>query len=455
MKRRFLAVLALGMTLAAVAASADTIVLRNGRKFQGKLIRKDQKEVVFRVIMYGAEMTKVFKPTEVEHIIEGPLKQAQDEPDNAAEKDEEKDPEDGLGVLDDPPQAPPVVEYDQQTYYLIPLEGEVGKTFLARVLKESLDDAVRRNPTAVVLQVDSPGGLISECEEMIAILRKYNSRLRIVVYVRDAISAAAITSLAAREIYFEPGGTFGAAKAFRMGVTGVSDVDEKFRSVWRAKARGAAEIGGHSRLLAQAMIDNRMQLHWVEQDGKKVIKEGRGENMITKRGHLLTLTAGEALACGFSSGTARNLDELGKLMGIGSWVECKGLGAPLAKHWQKTLEKFDEDMDELYSQYQDKMKSANEWLPWRYRGYRVISSGRFRGNFTARSRQIWQQRSLNCSRFLQQAEEITKRAAALAKQVPEREEWSKHIEEMARDLENLRKKMMRNKNARGPRDIVE
>jgi hypothetical protein len=455
MKIRFLAVLALGTTLVAAIASADTIVLRNGRRLQGELIRKDQKEVVFRVIMYGAKMTKVFKPTEVEHIIEGPVTPAEKKPDKEPEKDEEKLPEDGLGMLPDPPEAPPVVEYDQPTYYLIPLEGEVGKTFLARVLKESLDDAVRRKPTVVILRVDSPGGLISECEEMIQILRRYNHRLRIVAYVRDAISAAAITSLAAREIYFEPGGTFGAAKAFRMGATGISDVDEKFRSVWRAKARGAAEIGGHSRLLAQAMIDNRLQLHWVEQDGKKVIKEGRGDNMITKRGQLLTMTAGEALACGFSSGTAQNLEDLGKRMGIGSWVECKGLGAPLAEHWQTTLKKFDEDMEELYSQYQDKMKSANEWLPWRYRGYRVISHGRFRGNFTSRSRQIWQQRSLNCSRFLQEAEEITKRAAALAKKVPEREEWSKNIEEMAKDLENLRMKMMRNKNARGPRDIVE
>ncbi|MFP4356663.1 MAG: hypothetical protein ACLFUJ_16245 [Phycisphaerae bacterium] len=445
MKRRTVALLGT-MLLLSAASLADTIHLKDGRKYQGELVQKTTREVVFRVQMYGATMTKTFRPNEVDMIVEGPIVQPKQE----AKPEPKKDGKPEVGVLPDPPAVPEIIGYDQPTYYLIPLDGEVGKTFLSRVLKESLADAAKRKPTVVILHVNSPGGSVEECLKLIKAIQEYSDQLRIAVYVKDAISAAAITSLAAPEIYMEPTATFGAAKAFRMGMTGIEDVDEKFSSVWRSKARSAADNAGHDPQLAEAMIDSSLELHWVEVDGKIEIKNGRGPNMVTRKGRLLTLTASEAKDCGLSKGTAKGLDELRVLMGIESWVECKGHGTLLAEYWTKNLKQFTKDMDELHEEYTEAMRGVEEWLPWRYQGYRLTRSG----YFTAASRGIWRDRSNRCSRYLLQAEKIAQRASDLAKQIPEQTAYGEMIEDWTKELKNLRMKFLRNRNARGPRDIT-
>ena len=63
------------------------------------------------------------------------------------------------------------------TYYVIPLRGEVGETVLASVLEKSLADAVLRKPTVVVLEINSPGGLVAEAESILKVLHHYNKRV--------------------------------------------------------------------------------------------------------------------------------------------------------------------------------------------------------------------------------------------------------------------------------------
>ena len=56
------------------------------------------------------------------------------------------------------PEAPPMAAAPGgATYYVIPLHGAVGETFVADALEKSLADASKRKPTVVVLDIDSPG----------------------------------------------------------------------------------------------------------------------------------------------------------------------------------------------------------------------------------------------------------------------------------------------------------
>ncbi len=127
-----------------------------------------------------------------------------------------------------------------KTFYVIPLHGEVGHTVLANALEKSLADALLRKPTVVVLDIDSPGGLVAESEKIIRVISRYKKKLRMVALCDQDLSAAAIFTLSIKEIYLKPTGTIGAATSFIPNQPQLSEkVEEKMQSAWRAVARTA------------------------------------------------------------------------------------------------------------------------------------------------------------------------------------------------------------------------
>jgi hypothetical protein len=447
--KRVLTVLFVLSSLAGLAA-ADTLVTTDGKRYEGRLIRRTRNEVVFEVHKYGAKMTRTFRADRVRSV-----KESQEA--KVARKPQETRPakpaEAEAGPLPPEPPAPPIVKHDGPTYYLIPLRKVVGRELVAHVLVKALADAEKRKPDVVVLHVDSPGGLIAEVEPLIKAVRDHSKKLRIVVLVKRALSAAAVTALAAKEIYFEPEGIFGAATAFRMTPEGAGmAVEEKMQSVWRAVARSAAETGGHDALLAEAMIDRQLSLYVAESDGRKVIKQGTGPNMVTRRGRLLTLTDKEARACGLSAGTAKDVGDLGKLLGYPSWKECRGHGTLLADHWEKTVEAIDEQLEALWEKYQHNIQRATDNYPWRYQ-YSKWATGPRQGKFTPDSQARWRKRSGICAAFLAKAEKNMEAAAALIENMPGMEEHAERIRDGKKRIEEDRKKLYRNMNVTNPADI--
>ncbi len=232
------------------------------------------------------------------------------------------------------PAGPPIpVGLHGNTYYVIPLHGVVGETYVDYALDKSLADAVKRKPTVVVLDIDSPGGKVAEAEDMMKTLHRYNKDLRIVALADENLSASAITSLSVHEIYMKPTGTIGAATSFDPQHLDLPpNIEEKMQSAWRAVARNSAEEGGHEPLLAEAMIDSSRELHLETVDGKKVVKEGPGDHILCQKGKILTLTSHEAVDCGLAAGVAEDFSDLGKQLKMPNWKECPGLGTVLAAY---------------------------------------------------------------------------------------------------------------------------
>jgi len=76
--------------------------------------------------------------------------------------------------------------------YVLEIEGHSPLAGSSGILNSGrLADAVKRKPTVIVLEMDSPGGLIREVEPLIGTIRKYKDT-RTVLVVHHAISAAAI-----------------------------------------------------------------------------------------------------------------------------------------------------------------------------------------------------------------------------------------------------------------------
>lgn len=451
----------------------DTLTLKDGRTFKGELVSQDENKVVFRIEQYGAKMIWTFKPSEVKSIQKAGEKvvvKQKDDPSQEPAGPSGKTASHAVkaaakaplppGKYPPPPAVPAIKPVSGPSYYLVPLKGEVGRTLLASTLRGSLEDALKRRPTVVVLEVDSPGGRIDEVRPLAEVIQKYEDDLRIVVWARDALSAAAISSMACDEIYMSPTGRFGSARAIMISEGMVSDVDKKVQSVWRATARAIAPLGGYDPMLAQAMIDPEIQLHWKEEDGKVVIHEGKGPNMISRKGELLTLTSTEALACGLSDGTVSDLDDLAEKLKLEGWTRIEGYAEILAEYHQDVLKKFNKEIEEVHEQYVGWWLKAVQSDPLSYGGYQIWGAGRSKGKFTPRSRIIWQQRTTKCLRNLYQMEMALDRAAELIDELPKdlsetRQQWRKEMLEYSESLMELRRKINNNTNVQGPDDIKE
>jgi len=407
MKLRLGILLSVGIVcVLAGRAGADTLVTKEGRSFQGRLLKRDSAQVVFEIHQYGAVLTRTFKASEVQSITEGPLQGPKTRPAPTSKPTD--------AALAPEPKAPPIVKYDKPTYYVIPFEGTIGTHITAAYFERSLKDAEKRKADVIVIVADSPGGLVAEVEKLVAVFQKHNKRMRIVVYVRQALSACAIACMSSKEIYFEPRGILGAATAYKRNALNMPEaIAEKFQSVWRAIARSAAEVGGHNPLLAEAMIDRNMELSVVRLGkGKVEVRSGHGGRSITTKGKLLTLTASEAVKAGLAKGTAANLADLGEKLGFKGWTECKGHAALLSKHAKKALAGYEKRVEQLTIEFNRcvarALKSHPDKPQVKYKYY--IHNGLF----TPESRRRWKNRTRECVTWLVKAEKSLEEMAKLA-----------------------------------------
>ena len=142
----------------------------------------------------------------------------------------------------------------EPTFFVVPLHGEVGVEIAAKPMAQAFKTGLLDPKTVLILDIDSPGGSVAECEKIIDLLAKETER-RTIASVRQGYSAAAIIALLCDEIYMEKNASIGAATAIITKEGKTTAVDEKMQSVWRSTCRRAAEIGGHNPLFAEAMVD--------------------------------------------------------------------------------------------------------------------------------------------------------------------------------------------------------
>jgi membrane-bound serine protease (ClpP class) len=162
--------------------------------------------------------------------------------------------------------------------YRVPVTGviELG---LAPFVERALAEATAAGASAVVLDIDTPGGRVDAAQRIVKALQ--DSDLQIYALVNPhAFSAGAMIALAADRVYMRPYSMIGAATP----VTGEGQTaPEKIVSAMRAEMRSLAETRGLDPRVAEAMVDERIAIEGV-------IAEGQ----------LLTLTASEAVDIGYA-----------------------------------------------------------------------------------------------------------------------------------------------------------
>jgi membrane-bound serine protease (ClpP class) len=194
----------------------------------------------------------------------------------------------------------------------VPVHGviELG---LAPFVARSIREAEAAGARAIVLDIETPGGRIDAAQQMVNALKE--SKVPTYAFInRRAFSAGAMIALATNGIYMRPGAVIGAATP----ITGEGNkASEKIVSAMRSEMRALAEARGLDPRVAEAMVDEDVEIADVVEKGK-----------------LLTLTTDEAVRVGF----AREVNDWNALM-----VELRTVGAPVREtrvNWAEGLVRF-------------------------------------------------------------------------------------------------------------------
>ena len=165
--------------------------------------------------------------------------------------------------------------------YVLPIQKEIQKG-LVYIVRRGVKDAMENNASALVLDMDTPGGEGEAMKEIMSIIAKFEPADRTFTYVnKEAFSAGAFISAATRHIWMAPGAIIGAASPVTLGQEGPKELPAKFVSGFAAVIRAAAEENGHNPAVFDAMVN--------KQNGLKI--DGRE---IVAKGDVLTLTTKEA-----------------------------------------------------------------------------------------------------------------------------------------------------------------
>lgn len=195
----------------------------------------------------------------------------------------------------------------------IPIQGTIDGG-LAAFVERGIQTAESGNMDGIIFHVNTPGGRIDSAVEIKdAIL---DAKVLTIAFVdKSAISAGALITLACDSIYMTTGSSIGAATAVDLEGNKAS---EKVISYMRAQMRATAEANGRRGDIAEAMVDEQIEVPGIN-----------------TKGQLITLTYTEALTYGISDGTIDSV--AGVLEAVGK------PGAPVIEfhlNWAEQIVRF-------------------------------------------------------------------------------------------------------------------
>lgn len=189
---------------------------------------------------------------------------------------------------------PMPAEAETEVVFAIPVNGVVDASML-RYLQRAFAEADGVDARAIILEIDTPGGLLSAAFDISDFI--HNSRVPVYAYIRyNALSAGAFLALSTRGMYMAPGSVIGAAEPRRMDGQAA---DEKTLSAWEARMRSVTERQGKDPEIAAAMV--RMSIVIPNLDAEDT---------------LLTLTYTQAHEIGFIDGVFGHMHDLLAELGL-------------------------------------------------------------------------------------------------------------------------------------------
>lgn len=204
---------------------------------------------------------------------------------------------------------------------------DLGQRSMVGDLRAAIAKANDDGAKALLVEINSPGGVVGECIELAQALLKSKVPTSAMV-VDQAISGGAMVALACKEIVLCRGATFGDIQPMQYRMNGLQPEyvemspaeREKAEAVLRATLRESAKAGGRPAALVDAMVSSGIEVYRVTyDDGRQEyldkpsfelqqteIAAGREKRVVTENrivspaGHILTLDTDQALEFGIA-----------------------------------------------------------------------------------------------------------------------------------------------------------
>lgn len=165
-----------------------------------------------------------------------------------------------------------------------------------RKVKLALEDATSKGADMIIIEMDTYGGAVNDADDIRTMILETEKPIHVFIN-KDAASAGALISIACDSIYMAPGSSIGAATVVMGG--GGEAAPDKYQSYMRSMMRSTAEAKGRDPKIAEAMVDEKLEVEGVSEAGSVV-----------------TFSVSEAIANGFSEGQVNSIDEIIKKQGV-------------------------------------------------------------------------------------------------------------------------------------------
>ncbi len=165
-----------------------------------------------------------------------------------------------------------------------------------RYVELALNQATELKADIVIIDMDTYGGAVNDANDIRTRILDYEKPVW--VYINnDAASAGALISIACDSIYMRPGANIGAATVVN-GVDG-SQAPDKYQSYFRSIMRSTAEENGRDPLIAEGMVDDRVEIEGITEEGK-----------------IITFTTSEAIKHGYCEAEVASIRDIIEKNGI-------------------------------------------------------------------------------------------------------------------------------------------
>lgn len=206
-------------------------------------------------------------------------------PVHAQDIDEQGTAVDEITLNDSTASAEEILESipSQATWVLV--EGMIDNG-LVHYIDRAIAQAEDRGDDVIVFELDTFGGLVDAADKIRQSI--LDADIRTIAFInKNAASAGALISYACDEIVMAEGASIGAATVVE-GQSG-EKASEKMQSYFRGLMRSTAEANGRDPQIAEAMVDESIEVEGIIEAGK-----------------LLTLSASEALEFGVADDVVDN-----------------------------------------------------------------------------------------------------------------------------------------------------
>lgn len=408
-----------------VSVFADTVVYKSGGEIECEVLQQNADNIIVRCKLNGDWVTKTIPRASIQtiHLTKGdqsdgkgviPKSAASDATAKSESKKSTANPASESASktktpeLQGPSDLKPWIRKSLGSaksgeIIILVLRGEftndradsIGETISPGAMKAMVECALERSPALIVLEIDSPGGLVSVMDNVIeqTVVLQVEKKIRVVAWPKKAGSAASILCLACKEIVVHPLTRMGAATMiyggkFKHGerVEGPKNaLDQKMESWSDASKRQILELTGRDAMIQEAMQFPEKQLWYSKTSGFSNTIPPRNlesewmqlDDSIEKP---MVLTSKQMMDINLAKGSANDEVELLALLKLGPSAKVIRIDlldpviAPAIEELQKYYSNIDEEFDKLDSQFRNKLEKLYDKIELAERVAQVVVS---------------------------------------------------------------------------------